>query len=232
MTPPLPEGRGFSGRFRTLKGQPGPEYVDRGVHVCVRLVAAREAPEHRLADAVPRRDVPALRASLRGVTGVHLNHHPPGALSLGAQDIEEHPPSRVENRSVQAGLRSGPVRLIGAVAGWAWSWPPRHIRYVQRFMPDHVVVADKRERDLMGVVQPRAAHLAVQCRDFADGLAAAVAAAPFAGERLLDRTGDIRISDREHGPAGDRRYRYLPTFILRGLTRLNLEFPVGGEAAP
>ncbi len=35
-------------------------------------------------------------------------------------------------------------------------------------------------------------------------------------ERLLDRTSDIRISESEHGPAGDRRYRYVPTFILRG----------------
>ena len=51
-------------------------------------------------------------------------------------------------------------------------------------------------------------------------------------ERLLDRTAGIRVSEREHGPAGDRRYRYLPTFILRGLTRLNLEFTVAGEAAP
>jgi hypothetical protein len=47
-------------------------------------------------------------------------------------------------------------------------------------------------------------------------------------ERLLDRMGDIRISEAEHGPAGARRFRYDPTFILRGLTRLHLEFePVG-----
>ena len=43
-------------------------------------------------------------------------------------------------------------------------------------------------------------------------------------ERLLDRTSDIRIDDAAHGPAGDRRYRYIPTFILRGLTRLHIEF--------
>ena len=43
-------------------------------------------------------------------------------------------------------------------------------------------------------------------------------------ERLLDRTSDIRISESHHGPAGDRRYRYVPTFILRGLTRLHIEF--------
>ena len=43
-------------------------------------------------------------------------------------------------------------------------------------------------------------------------------------ERLLDRMADIRISEAEHGPPDDRRYRYVPTFILRGLTHLHLEF--------
>ena len=43
-------------------------------------------------------------------------------------------------------------------------------------------------------------------------------------ERLLDRMGDIRISEAEHGPAGARRYEYVPTYILRGLTRLHLEW--------
>ena len=43
-------------------------------------------------------------------------------------------------------------------------------------------------------------------------------------ERILDRTTDIRISEREHGPAAARNYQYVPTFILRGLTRLHLEF--------
>ena len=43
-------------------------------------------------------------------------------------------------------------------------------------------------------------------------------------ERLLDRTTDIRISEAHHGPAGNRRYQYIPTYILRGLTELHLEF--------
>jgi len=43
-------------------------------------------------------------------------------------------------------------------------------------------------------------------------------------ERMLDRTTNIRIAEDQHGPAGDRRYSYIPTFILRGLTHLNLEF--------
>jgi hypothetical protein len=42
-------------------------------------------------------------------------------------------------------------------------------------------------------------------------------------ERLLDRTTDIRIDEREHGPADARRYRYVPTYILRGLTKLHIE---------
>jgi cytochrome P450 len=50
-------------------------------------------------------------------------------------------------------------------------------------------------------------------------------------ERLLDRTTDIRIAESHHGPAGARRYHYVPTFILRGLTRLYLEFtPSEGES--
>ena len=49
-----------------------------------------------------------------------------------------------------------------------------------------------------------------------------------AANRMFDRTSDIRISEKVHGPAGARRYSYLPTFILRGLTHIGLEFdPVG-----
>lgn len=42
-------------------------------------------------------------------------------------------------------------------------------------------------------------------------------------ERLLDRTERIGISEAHHGPADDRRYQYMPTYILRGLTRLHLD---------
>jgi len=43
-------------------------------------------------------------------------------------------------------------------------------------------------------------------------------------ERILDRTTEIRLSDEKHGPAGARHFQYVPTFILRGVTRLFLEF--------
>ena len=46
--------------------------------------------------------------------------------------------------------------------------------------------------------------------------------------RILDRMTDIRISEERHGPADARRYSYEPTFIMRGLTELHLEFtPIG-----
>jgi len=43
-------------------------------------------------------------------------------------------------------------------------------------------------------------------------------------ERILDWMADIRISEAEHGPAGDRRYTYTPIYLLRGLEQLHLEF--------
>ncbi len=43
-------------------------------------------------------------------------------------------------------------------------------------------------------------------------------------ERLFDRTTEIRVSEAAHGPAGARRYDYLPTYMIHGLTKLNLEF--------
>jgi len=43
-------------------------------------------------------------------------------------------------------------------------------------------------------------------------------------ERLLDRMTQIRLNVAEHGPAGAGRYRYEPTYTLRALTELHLEF--------
>ena len=51
-------------------------------------------------------------------------------------------------------------------------------------------------------------------------------------ERLLDRTRNIRLSEEHHGPTGARRFRYEPTWILRGLSDIHLEFdpaPIGAK---
>jgi cytochrome P450 len=46
--------------------------------------------------------------------------------------------------------------------------------------------------------------------------------------RILDRMNDITVSEKHHGPADDRHYVYEPTFIMRGLSELHIDFtPVG-----
>ncbi|KZS59965.1 cytochrome P450 [Mycobacterium ostraviense] len=47
-------------------------------------------------------------------------------------------------------------------------------------------------------------------------------------ERILDRMADIAADESVHGPADNRRYRYEPTYILRGLTELHLTFTPTG----
>jgi cytochrome P450 len=56
------------------------------------------------------------------------------------------------------------------------------------------------------------------------GAPLARAEAKISLQRLLERTSNIWIDEDEHGAPGDRRYGYLPTFILRGLTRLHICF--------
>ena len=46
--------------------------------------------------------------------------------------------------------------------------------------------------------------------------------------RLLTRLHDIRIDDGVHGPHAARRFEYVPSYILRGLKELHLEFTAAG----
>jgi cytochrome P450 len=43
-------------------------------------------------------------------------------------------------------------------------------------------------------------------------------------ERILDRMRDIRLSEEHHGPPHARHFDYEPTWVLRGLHRLHIEF--------
>jgi cytochrome P450 len=42
--------------------------------------------------------------------------------------------------------------------------------------------------------------------------------------RILDRLGDIRVNEAAHGSPDGRRYTYEPTWQMRGLTELHLDF--------
>jgi cytochrome P450 len=43
-------------------------------------------------------------------------------------------------------------------------------------------------------------------------------------ERLLARMGNIRLSEAHHGPENNRRFCYEPTYVLRAMRSLHLEF--------
>ena len=185
LVTPLQE-RNFSGGIGCpLKGEPRPQDVLGRVDVRMGLVAARQAPEHGLAGAVPRSDVPARGAPLRGVTGVYLNDYSSGALSLGAQHIEEHPPTRIMDGLVQPGLGRRAVRLIRPVSGRARLRAAGHVRHLECLVGNHVVAADEGQRSLVRVIEARAANLAVEFGDPCTRLAPAVAATLLAGQGLL-----------------------------------------------
>src|SRR6201995_3764 len=56
------------------------------------------------------------------------------------------------------------------------------------------------------------------------GAPLARAEARIAMNRLLDRAANFRISEAQHGPPENRVYHYDPTFIMRGLSALHIEF--------
>jgi cytochrome P450 len=43
-------------------------------------------------------------------------------------------------------------------------------------------------------------------------------------ERILDRMRNIRLSDKHHGPATALRFEYEPTWVLRGMRKVHIEF--------
>jgi cytochrome P450 len=51
-------------------------------------------------------------------------------------------------------------------------------------------------------------------------------------ERILHRMRDIRLAEDHHGAPGARRFTYEPTWVLRGLSELHIEFtPVDADHA-
>ena len=56
------------------------------------------------------------------------------------------------------------------------------------------------------------------------GAALARTEARISLERMLARLDDISLDEAAHGPAGDRRFAYLPTYVFRALKELHLTF--------
>lgn len=98
---------------------------------------------------------------------------------------------------------------VMVVAGAA-NRDPRRFEPASEFVPDR---ANARQHLAFG-------HGVHTC----PGAPLARAEARIGIERIVDRMRDITISEAEHGPARARKLEYAPTYILRGLNRLSLEF--------
>ena len=116
-------------------------------------------------------------------------------------------PTTVGGVALPAGTTA--MVLVGAA-----NRDPRHFECPNEFRPDR---PNARQHVAFG----HGIHSCV-------GAPLARSEARIALERLLDRTTDIRISEKHHGPPDARRYEYRPTYMIHGMRRLHLQYtPVG-----
>jgi cytochrome P450 len=119
-------------------------------------------------------------------------------------------PTRVGDVDIAAGT---PVMLLNGAA----NRDPRHFECPAEFRLDR---PNAREHIAFG----RGAH---SC----PGGPLARVEARVSLERILDRMRDIRLSEAHHGPPTARRFDYEPTWVLRGLSSLHLEFTPGAPSS-
>lgn len=143
-----------------------------------------------------------------------LREHPERIPAFIEEALRMHSPTKVDFRLVRKSTTLGGVPLkagtIVMLCLGAANRDPRKFDDPHEFRPDRKNVRE---------------HIA-----FGRGIHSC-AGAPLARvegritvQRLLERMRDIRISESAHGPEGERRYAYEPTFLLRGLTELHIEF--------
>ena len=128
--------------------------------------------------------------------------------------LRMHAPTKVDFRLVRKSTALGGVHLpagtIVMLCLGAANRDPRKFESPHEFRPDRKNV---REHIAFG----RGIHTCA-------GAPLARVEGQITVRRLLDRMTDIQIDETVHGPTGDRRYAYEPTFLLRGLTELHIEF--------
>lgn len=128
--------------------------------------------------------------------------------------VRMHSPTKVDFRLVRKTTTLGGVPLragtIVMLCLGAANRDPRKFEDPHEFRPDRKNV---REHIAFG----RGIHTCA-------GAPLARVEAQITVRRLLDRMSDIRIDAAKHGAVGARNYFYEPTFLLRGLTELHIEF--------
>lgn len=133
--------------------------------------------------------------------------------------VRMHSPTKVDFRLVRKTTTLGGVHLpagtIVMLCLGAANRDPRKFEDPHEFRPDRKNV---REHIAFG----RGIHTCA-------GAPLARVEGQITVRRLLDRMSDIRIDASVHGTESDRSYSYEPTFLLRGLTELHIEFtPAAG----
>ncbi|WP_024440565.1 MULTISPECIES: cytochrome P450 [unclassified Mycobacterium] len=143
-----------------------------------------------------------------------LRENPDGIPTFIEEALRMHAPTKVDFRLVRHTTELGGVHLpagtIVMLCLGAANRDPRKFENPHEFRPDRKNV---REHIAFG----RGIHTCA-------GAPLARVEGQITVRRLLDRMSEIRIDADFHGPTGHRNYAYEPTFLLRGLTELHIEF--------
>lgn len=143
-----------------------------------------------------------------------LRENPDRIPTFIEEALRMHAPTKVDFRLVRKTTDLGGVHLpagtIVMLCLGAANRDPRKFENPHEFRPDRKNV---REHIAFG----RGIHTCA-------GAPLARVEGQITVRRLLDRMSEIRIDEASHGPAGNRNYAYEPTFLLRGLTSLHIEF--------
>jgi len=143
-----------------------------------------------------------------------LRKNPEGIPTFIEEALRMHAPTKVDFRLVRKTTELGGVSLpagtIVMLCLGAANRDPRKFEDPHEFRPERKNV---REHVAFG----RGIHTCA-------GAPLARVEGQITVRRLLDRMSEIRIDESFHGPADQRNYVYDPTFLLRGLSELHIEF--------
>ncbi|MEX7469479.1 cytochrome P450 [Mycobacterium adipatum] len=143
-----------------------------------------------------------------------LRDNPGGIPTFIEEALRMHSPTKIDFRLVRRTTTLGGVHLpagtIVMLCLGAANRDPLKFEDPHEFRPDRKNV---REHIAFG----RGIHTCA-------GAPLARVEGQITVRRMLERMSDIRIDESVHGPAEHRSYTYEPTFLLRGLTQLRIEY--------
>lgn len=147
-----------------------------------------------------------------------LREHPDRIPTFIEESLRMHSPTKVDFRLVRKTTTLGGVHLkagtIVMLCLGAANRDPRKFTDPHEFRPDRKNV---REHIAFG----RGIHTCA-------GAPLARVEGQITVRRWLDRTSEIHLDESAHGPAGQHHFAYDPTFLLRGLSELQIEFTPAG----